>query len=124
MLIDPGLVKGHVSNVVARFDDNPVFVTLAADAFAYQTCHETSQFRSLRSSDSGHSNAFVDMCIPLDTNYRPAVLHLMSKENGSFDCTVMNRFVHIAKLCRKMNVKVFLAATDGDRHLDPYHEAF
>ena len=36
----------------------------------------------------------------------------------------MNRFVHIAKLCREMNVKVFFAATDGDRHLGPYHEAF
>ena len=124
MLTDSELVPEHISNVLPKCSANPVFVTLAADAFAYQTFHETSTFRSLRPSKSGYSNAFVYMCIPLDACHRPTVLHLMSKENGSFDCNVMDRFVHITKLCRERNMKVLFAATDGDRYLGPYHEAF
>ena len=120
----PEMIHDHIAKLSPITSTNPMIVTLAADAFAFQTFNETCPLRHPESNEVTVSNAFAFMCIPLDASARPAVVHLMTKNNGSFDANVMTRFSEIAGIYKGREVKVMFAATDGDRFLSASHDEF
>lgn len=71
-----GLIDEHITKLFTSFGPNPSPVTLAVDAFAFQTFDQTSPLRNPGQAMQ-YSNAFVFMCIPLDTRARPTVVHLV-----------------------------------------------
>ena len=120
-----GMVREHILKLLDNNSSktNPPLVTLAIDAFAFQSFYDMSPLRS-KGTGLTYSNAFVFMCLPLDTNARPAVIHLMIRENGNFDSQVMDRFREILEMYKAHNVNVLFSATDGDRFLSAHHDSF
>ena len=118
-----GLIDEHISKLVGSFGKSPPPVTLAVDAFAFQTFYETSPLRN-SCQTMRYSNAFIFMCIPLDSRARPTVVHLMIKENGSFDAQVMAKLREIVELYQRGKVTVLFTATDGDPFLHASHNTF
>ena len=123
-ITSPEMIHDHIAKLSPSTSNNPLIVTLAADAFAFQTFNETCPLRHTESNEVTVSNAFAFMCIPLDASARPVVVHLMTKSNGSFDANVMTRFSEIADIYKGREVKVMFAATDGDRFLSASHDEF
>ena len=117
------LVHEHISQLSSCFGENLPPVTLAVDAFAFQTFYETSPLRG-SGQTMQYSNAFVFMCIPLDCRARPRVVHLMIRENGSFDAQVTDRLHEIIELYQRRSVPVLFTATDGDPFLTAKHNVF
>ena len=123
MLTSPDMIDEHITKLLKNATSDAVHVTLAVDAFAFQTFHETRTLRSSTCSDT-FSNAFVFMCLPWDAKLRPAVVHIAIKENGSFDSRIVGLLHSIASRYRSKGIKVLFAATDGDRFLSSSHDSF
>ena len=64
------------------------------------------------------------MCIPLDCRARPRVVHLMIRDNGSFDAQVTDRLQEIIEKYQSRSVTVLFTATDGDPFLTAKHNIF
>lgn len=102
---------------VIEFKDHrpvrPIIINLGGDAASLKYAFESTK-----------NAVYVFEVLPIDSELRPCVVHMMPTKNGSSPKEVVTRFFEIANYLTEIGFIVKYFSTDGDISFDSFHSDF
>ena len=120
LLTREDMLERRIEDLISEENTGPA--TIGIDAFSFRTF--TGQTISGVEQNEQYSNAFLFIHIPLESSFRPKVIHIHKKGNGAYDDTVESLFQRIKAIYHEKSSPLWFKATDGDRYLSHEHDTF
>ena len=126
-MTDRARITERINQILSHADEppsqeRPVISTIGVDAFAFRSF---SSIGTMAPEDGKElNNGFLFVSIPLDVSYPVKLIHLEPRPTGSFDTHIEEILGYVIKAYRERGGHVWFVATDGDRYLNGFHDAF